>query len=197
MKKNINPKELFDGDLEGFRPETETCPNCGAKGCCSSHGAYGRCLIAFCDGQAVKETVTVARVKCSPCGATHAVLLDYMVPYDQHSLYFILLVLEDHYARFRTIETICEAYSISRSTFYRWKKRFIENRKAWLGVLKAAEKSLRASVRDICQADPFADLASGFWGLTGMSILQTHRDQIAHSRRKYPVRADFFPDHTT
>ena len=46
-------KVLFDEYMVSFRPETETCPNCKAKGRCRVFAYYKRYLIDFVDERRV------------------------------------------------------------------------------------------------------------------------------------------------
>lgn len=73
-----------DGKLFGV-----ACPCCGATGDFAGHGSYTRALVVV--GR--EETLSVRRVRCLGCGATHAVLPAGVVPYRAHSEGFVLAVL--------------------------------------------------------------------------------------------------------
>lgn len=183
-------KVLFDEYMASFRPETETCPYCGAKGACRIFAYYKRYLIDFVDGHPVVEQIRVLRVICS-CGATHAILFDPVIPYEQHSLLFILRVLAEHFMHRLTVEKICEVFDICLSTFHRWKKLFEANRRAWQGTLASIETSLAEALCMIENQEPFAIFAQGFYRLTGMSFLQSHKNPAPYQRRIRLPDTDF------
>lgn len=165
-----------------FRPEQETCPYCKCKGNCRIHGYYYRRLIDFVNGRPLVARVRVVRVICS-CGATHAILFDPVVPYRQHSLFFMLRVLAEHFLHIRTVEKICEVFEISLPTFYRWKALFSSHRQDWQGSLASIETSLRRFLLDLVLKIPFSDFASSFFTLTGISFLQSHKNPAPYRRR--------------
>lgn len=179
----MSGKALFKGYMASFRPETEQCPYCKAKGGCSVFAYYFRYLIDFVAGHPDAIQVKVMRVRCT-CGATHAILFDPIIPYEQHSLFFIIEVLAEYFLHLKTIEQICHAYEISISTFYRWKKLFDSHRKEWHGALKSAETRRIDSVLELIRSDTFADFASEFFTSTGMTFLQSHKNPAAYQRRK-------------
>ena len=176
-------KVLFDEYMVSFRPETETCPNCKARGRCRVFAYYKRYLIDFVDGRPVVAQIRVLRVFCESCETTHAVLFDPIIPYEQHSLLFILRVLAEHFLHRMTAEKICEVFDICISTFHRWKKLFEEHRREWQGTLSAIETSLIETLRMIAHKEPFADFALAFFKRTGLSFLQSHKNPALCQRR--------------
>lgn len=69
-----------------------TC-SCGHRGCLTWHAYYHR-TVKFADGS--KLDLKVLRVRCSECGATHAILLSSIVPYSQIPLSVHLDAIEAH-----------------------------------------------------------------------------------------------------
>ncbi len=177
--------------MDSFHPEGETCPCCKAKGNCKVFTYYERKIIDYIDGKPVRDSLCVTRVICS-CGATHAVLPDPVIPYSQHSLFFILRVLGEHFLRLKTVEKICEAYKISLPTFYRWLRLYQEHRRDWQGTLKSIEESLRTSFLEMIRKEPYAAFAQAFISQTGVSFLQSHRNP-SHCRRKQKIPGSVFP----
>ena len=176
-------KVLFDEYMVSFRPETETCPNCKARGRCRVFAYYKRYLIDFVDGRPVVAQIRVLRVFCESCETTHAVLFDPIIPYEQHSLLFILRVLAEHFLHRMTVEKLCEVFGICFSTFHRWKRLFEEHRQEWQGTLSAIETSLIETLRMIARKEPFADFALAFFKRTGLSFLQSHKNPALCQRR--------------
>lgn len=70
-------------------PEFDCCPLCRAKKRLQRHGFYDRNAIE----EAVYYRITICRLKCSVCGKTFSILPDFLLPYFQHTLTFILQIL--------------------------------------------------------------------------------------------------------
>lgn len=180
--------------MDHLCPGTEACPCCGCRGEMRIHGYYGRSLIEFIDGRPVEVSLCVCRLICRRCKrpSTHAVLPDPVIPYCRHSLFFILRVLAEHALRIRSIERICEVFDISLKTFFRWQKLFEEHRREWQGLLTSMETSLKAAILELVRFDPFSDFASYFFRLTGLSLLQSHKNP-SHLPRKGRTADPGFP----
>lgn len=178
-------KSHFKKCMDHLRPETETCPYCGCRGCLRVHAYYGRSLIEFIDGRPVKTSLCVCRLICNQCKqhSTHAILPDPIIPYCRHSLFFILRVLAEHAIQLRSVEKICEVFQISQRTFYRWQKIYEEHRREWQGLLASVETSLKASILEFIRKDPFSLFAASFTRQTTFSLLQSHANP-ARSQRK-------------
>lgn len=183
-------KALFRDYMASFHPGTEQCPYCKAKGGCSVFAYYFRFLIDFIGGHPDTIRIKVMRVRCT-CGATHAILFDPIIPYEQHSLFFILEVLAEYFLHLKTIDQICCIYEISISTFYRWKELYDSHRKEWEGKLKSAETELIDSILELICSDTFADFASEFLSITGMTFLQSHKNPAPYQRRQKSPDSDF------
>lgn len=113
------------------------CPYCGAKKpTWSYHDSYPRYLVSFENETSITYTIDIARVICSSCKHTHAILPDIIIPHNSYSLIFVLTVLNDYFQGKMTIKSICEKYDISISMLYGWKKLFLIHKKLWLGILE-------------------------------------------------------------
>lgn len=168
--------------MRKFVPGREVCPACGCKGDCRVHSYYDRHVVDFVKGKPVDSRIRVTRVICS-CGHTHAILPDPLIPYRSYGLFFILRVLAEYFLRAKTVAGICDAFLITPSMLYRWKKLFLEHRREWLGLISSVEKTVRASLKDLAVTDPFSSFAASFFSRTGRSFLQSHKNP-AHSLRK-------------
>ena len=171
--------------MSHFIPERAVCPICKCHGNCRIHGYYHRHLIDMINGQPTSCEIRIMRLKCS-CGHTHAVLCDPIIPYDSHSLTFILHVLTEHFLRLHTIERICEDAQISIKTFYKWLRLYQEHRREWQGLLTSMESDIRSSLDFILSADPFSHFARFFFQRTGISFLQSHANPSHSPRRSVP-----------
>lgn len=182
-------KVLLEEYMVSFCPGIETCPYCGAKGDCQIFAYYYRYLIDFVNGHPVTSRLRILRVICS-CGATHAILFDPIIPYEQHSLFFILRVLAEHFLRTKSVDRICEVYEISISTFHRWKKLYELHRREWQGTLASVETSLRDSILMLIRIQPHYDFAISFFKQTAMSFLQSHKNPAPYQRRDIIQESD-------
>ena len=177
--------------MASFCVNRETCPTCGAIGLCKRHSYYKRYIIDYLDGHPKVIQIKILRVICTGCGKTHAILADPIVPYDSHSLLFILRVLAEYYLHTKTIAEICKTYAISISTFYRWHKLFKEHREHWQGLLVSMESSLKTSLHTLVNIYPFSRFASDFYRSTGISFMQSHQNP-ASNRRSAPPGKNVF-----
>lgn len=136
---NISAKDLFLQSMAEFNPHDHKCPFCPAEHPdWKRHAVYDRYLISFENGCTVSHRVTVIRYRCSSCGHTHAVLPEFIIPYQSYSFLFIIAVMRDYYASSLTVEAICVKYGIFISTLYSWKELLIKHKKIWLGLLEDA-----------------------------------------------------------
>jgi hypothetical protein len=87
------------------------CPACGAVGRFAPHSSYRRHLEDLEGGELVCGRVTIERVRCASCGATHALIPPNVSPYRQRSVRLQGAVAR---ARLRgeTVEAVCGAYGI-------------------------------------------------------------------------------------
>lgn len=94
------------------------CPACRAVGRFSPHSSYRRNLEDLVGGGIVCGRVTIDRVRCASCGATHALIPPNVSPYRQRSVR-----LQGAIARARlsgsTVEAVGEAYGICPRSLYR------------------------------------------------------------------------------
>ena len=94
------------------------CPACGAVGRFAPHSSYRRHLEDLEGGELVCGRVTIERVRCASCGATHALIPPNVSPYRQRSVRLQGAVAR---ARLRgeTVEAVCGAYGICPRSLYR------------------------------------------------------------------------------
>ena len=193
IREKRSGKSIFQGCMDHLRPGSEVCPLCGCRGEMRVHAYYDRSLIEFIDGRPVKVSLCVCRLICRQCKrpSTHAVLPDPVIPYCRHSLFFILRVLAEHALRLRSTERICEVFDISLKTFFRWQKLFEEHRGDWQGLLTSMETDLKAAILELVRTDPFSSFAASFFRLTGLSLLQSHKNPSRSPRKPRPSDSDF------
>ena len=176
-------KALFDSFMDGFSPEMETCPSCGASHSCQFHASYDRNLIDFISGRTIYHTIKVQRVVCT-CGHTLAILPDLIIPYSTYGLLFILRVISEYILHLHTVEDICLRFSISHSMLYRWCALFLQHKELWLGVLTSMETSPLSFLKYICTLPAFSTFAASFARISMVSFLQSHANP-AHYRQTF------------
>ena len=184
IKVKTSSKNMFEGFMSQFKVHQVCCPYCHSTGNCVIDGDYERNLIDFIRGKTVYTQVQVCRVKCTSCGETHAILPDFIIPYNQYSLFFILRALGEYLCRPLTVSQLCERFAISESMLYRWKNLFCQQKVLWLGVIADLEISNRAFLKQLCTDAMPSDYLQSFYRLTSLSFLQNHANPTVHRRRR-------------
>ncbi len=70
-------------------PIIECCPSCRAKNRLLRHGFYERNAM----DEEVCYRIPICRLKCPDCGKTFSILPDFLLPYFQHTLEFMIQIL--------------------------------------------------------------------------------------------------------
>lgn len=161
------------------------CPSCGAVGQCRPHGSYHRNILHFLDGTTQILRIRIQRVLC-PCGHSHALLPDFIVPYLSYSLPMILRILADYFSRRLTVTSICDKYGICVPALYRLKKQFLLHKREWLGILKDMETDGAAFLDQLHGSQDYSADASGFLRQTTYSFLQSHKNPANCARPHFP-----------
>ena len=169
--------------MEKFVPQTEVCPFCGSSGYCRFFASYDRFLIDFINGCIHQRLVRIRRVRCESCGHTHAILPDFIVPYCQYSLSFILQALRVYFLRLKTVRSLCDTFSISPQLFYRWLHVFGKHKTWHLGTLVSAETEPADFLTTILCYDPLSDFLAQFLAKNLFSFLQNHANPANCSRK--------------
>ena len=177
-------KALFDSFMDGFRPELQTCPCCGAKGQCRIHAYYDRSLVDFIGGVPVRHSLCILRLVCS-CGHTHAILPDFIIPYSCYGLFFLLRVLAEYFLRLSTVEALCGRFSISLSQLRRWLALFRAQKEEWLGVLLSMETAPFPFLKSLMRLPAYSDFASAFVRLFAKSFLQSHKNPAPYCQQVF------------
>lgn len=166
------------------------CPYCGAKGTCRSRGSCERNLVTFSDGKPEVLRLKVPRVQC-PCGKSHALLPDFIVPYLSYALPMILQILSDYFQRRLTIRGICGKYLVNVPLIYRFKKLFLLHKKQWLGIVRDMDLSAPAFTEELLTGS-YSRFHDAFLRLTAYSFLQSHKNPANYERPHFGP-ADFCP----
>jgi hypothetical protein len=175
--KLILPFFVINSEIERFQesidPETERCPSCGSKGTCRIFASYERHVIDILEDRVVCRRIQIYRVLCS-CGHTHALIPDFLVPYMQYSLPFILYILKLYFSHSMTVQALCEIYGISHATLYKWKRTFAKH-KSWIqGMVRAQQQLNQKFLASLLSSPVFSDFTNLFFRQTLYSFLQTH-----------------------
>lgn len=175
-----HPADRLDTFMESFNPARETCPCCHTHGTCRAHAHYSRYLIGLADGKPVCRRVSILRVFCTSCRHTHAILPDFIVPFRQFSLPFILKVLIEYFT-YRSPSRILKEYGIDVRRLTAWKKLFRSHKAMWLGVLKDKETRELSFLMWITERDRLSEFLSDFYDRLKRSFLQSHANPTANS----------------
>ena len=181
----ISSEVLYARFAEGFRLDEEECPFCHAKGNFVSFGTYPRYIVDLIDGKPTCHRISVLRFLCKNCSHTHAILPDFIVPYSQYSLTFILRVLYVYFLQSKSVESLCEWAQITPSMLYRWKALFLNHRSLWLSALEQAIALAEDFVVHLADLARPSDFLRAFFRKTGFSFLQSHKNP-ANSRKPPP-----------
>lgn len=187
----LSIRNLFRQSLKHHPLFLLVCPYCGAKGTCRRRGSYERSLVTFSDGTAEVIRLKIPRVQC-PCGRSHALLPDLIVPYLSYSLPMILMILSDYFHRRLTLRGICEKYLVNVPLIYRLKKWFLLHKKQWLGALRDRELCVPDFVEQL-QTESYSRFRDAFLRLTTYSFLQSHKNPADCGRPRFgPADANPF-----
>ena len=168
---------LFSAVMDSCSHILQECPSCHSKGNLIPHGSYRRNIIDFTAGKTTYRKISVKRLKCQSCGHTHAVLPDFIIPYAQYSLFFLLRVLAEYFLHLKTVSEICLTYAVTPSMLYRWKDLFLCHKKYWLPLLEHLETSSFSFLKKLFFLEDFsASFSCPFFRLTGISFLQSHKN---------------------
>lgn len=170
----LHIRTLYRQSLEQTPLFLIVCPFCGAKGTCKRRGSYERSLVVFSDGKPEVLRLKVPRVQC-PCGKSHALLPDLIVPYLSYSLPMILFILSDYFNRHLTVRGICERYLITPPVLYRFKKQFLLHKKEWLGIVRDMSLTACGFLEELL-TEPYSRFRDAYLRLTTYSFLQSHRN---------------------
>ena len=174
-------KSLFHTYMQHFQPHLETCPICGSTGNCHIHDYYGRSIVDLRSEKKSKEELCILRVFCESCGHAHAVLPDFIIPYSSYSLFFILYVLGQYFARLAPVEQICERSGISGKQLFKWLALWKSHKQIWLGILVDSETTDKAFWQSLQEKENYSFFSSDFTRLTSHSFLQSHANPVLSS----------------
>jgi len=166
---NISDSELFLLFTQDFKRHCKyTCPCCGNSHDLHYHTSYNRMMISIRHGKRFEETISIRRLIC-PCGHTHALIPDFLIPYGSYSIRFILHVLLHYLIRNCSVTTLCEYFQISISTFYDWKKLFIDHHNLFIGAINEINRLTYSSLNTVSDISSFP---FEFFNRFGFSFLQ-------------------------
>jgi Domain of unknown function (DUF6431) len=79
-------QDCYDYEIDKLNLFSLECPSCSCVGKLVKHAYYCRSIKSQTTGFTGKVELTILRVKCQGCEATHAILPTWIVPYSQHLL---------------------------------------------------------------------------------------------------------------
>ena len=179
--ESLSDETIFHDSMSGFNYYGKKCPNCGATGTLTPYGDYPRYLISFKGGRIAESHVRPLRFECKPCGTTHALLPDILVPYSPYSLCFMLTVLIAYFEKSTTVVEVCKRFGIAVSTLYSWRERLYEHKALLLGELMSREKPALAFLHNLLGSDCLSDHLSGFFHRHDFSFMQNRTGTATRS----------------
>lgn len=192
---NISSVALFKTFMSRFRPELETCPICGAKGHCHIHAYYDRYILDAQGNSITCDQLHILRVCCDSCSHTHAILPDFIIPYSGYGLLFILQVLAEYFSHCKTIDKLCEKFSISAAQLYKWLELWHNHKHLWLGVLDDAALTDDAFFAQLYSGSDFSGFSRSFIRSFAFSFLQSHRNPSIGLKNARYCQNVFEPDY--
>ena len=106
-------QNIYDSFIHTMRLHQLTC-SCGHSSCLTIHGYYRRNI----RDEHSSSILRILRLRCSECGATHAILLSSIVPYSQISFSVQVNIAEKYDSHLDTV-SVCESNpDISVSRFF-------------------------------------------------------------------------------
>ena len=172
--------EVFKAAMRHFNKYITPCPKCKSKGHLSSHGKYDHQLVDYYGNQIQEGSVEICMAFCSSCGNTYSILPDLFVPHKSYSILYIMLVLRACMLRTVSVEAVCERYSVSVSTYYRWKATYRSHKSLNIGKIEKYFFEKDPHLTDsynIC----FTDFLYDFFSQFGFSFLQYSKAAESHS----------------
>lgn len=96
-------QNIYDSFIHALQLHQLTC-SCGHSSCLTIHGYYRRHI----RDEHSSSILRILRVRCSECGATHAILLSSIVPYSQISFSVQVNIAEKYDSHLDTV-SVCES----------------------------------------------------------------------------------------
>lgn len=156
--KRISQEE-YDEEIKKLPIHQLRCPFCGHAGTMIKYGRYTRWVKVA--GEMVQ--LRIQRVRCKECGATHAVVLTYIVPYQWERLEEQIEILQ-HWLRGEDNKEVMERNNlIDENTVEAVIRRY---RQHWQARLESAKLSVEMELEE---------LVSGCFAQYGRQFLQIRR----------------------
>lgn len=131
---NSFSQDYYDSIVFSLQIHQLTC-SCGHSGCLTLHAYYKR-KVKPPDGSEVILRIT--RVKCSECGATHAILLSSIVPYSQISLSVQQIIVDAYESDDDTLSVCTDTGTIDENNVKSVIRRYLRHWQQRLLSLKIA-----------------------------------------------------------
>ena len=195
LKIKVSAWKLIKDSCLHIDPDQETCPECQQQGL-AIHAYYSRTVIDFINGRPVHHLLKVLRLAC-PCGHTHAVLFDVVIPYERHSLFFILRMLGEYFCHLNSVEKLCERFQITKERFYSWLRKWKEHKLSWIGILESFETSDLSFLKSLVRMDDYSSFSAGFISMTSLSFMQMHANPVSAHYAQRVFDPDYSFSYTT
>ncbi len=156
----------------------ECCPSCGKVGKMHIHGYYCLNIVDCCGGRICYQHIRIMRLRCC-CGRTHAVLPDFIIPYCQYSVHFIMKLLIEYKHREKTVEELCWSYNVDLVMLKRWKKQARMHIEGWVHL---PDRNRDESLLQSCSKDSWKQYLTDIWNDSCPSVfLQQFYDHFSYA----------------
>lgn len=166
--KHLDDCQLYTALLKKefpFHSLSSRCPCCMALSSkYRKNGSYSRMLVSYDRTMVQESLLRIPSIRCSSCGHSHALLPSLLVPCSAFSLKFLLSLLYSWLTgKFPSVSSLCFHFRLSESTFYRIRRRFLQDAFLFLPLLNTLPDN---------PSFPFHSALRSFFLSTGHSFLQ-------------------------
>jgi len=117
----VNFNNYTEKILNSYRIWKYSCPSCLSKNRFTRHATYER----FVNHSFEEEKITILRLKCDSCGATHAILPAGIIPYCFYSIDCLMKILTSYLIDGKSIPRIARELAISEQIISIYLKKFV------------------------------------------------------------------------
>ncbi|MDF2701045.1 MAG: ISChy3, orf1 [Haloplasmataceae bacterium] len=174
IKINKSLKEAYENFIDNLVLGNYFCPHCKAKGKMNYHAEYDRKVITLVGNQIVYEKLSIVRLKCYSCNRTHALLPNFLIPYQTHGYTIVMECLFD-YINGKSLFYIYDKYGVSPQLLYSWIKKFKLHSERVCILLKSKIKPIKQIIKLIYVFNDLWNLLTDYFNENKCCFMQIIR----------------------